>query len=284
MRYLRYLFSQPSIRQPVFIWGAPRSGTTLVYSSLTKHPHVRHPQTETGALREGTGLWWAAFGEQRGPITAEQVTRRRSAQVQRAYAALLPDDAHRLVDKMPFMTQWVAAVDRVFPDAYHIHIIRDGRAVVNSILYKLRHSQKPKDERFKQALLMYGPQPPDLENPLALHPAERHARQWVSLVQTGQAQQALLGERYYELRYETLVAHYRDQMRALFDYVGLTVTEAFLSAHYPPAAENRNYKRQIHADEAIDDGWTAYSAIQEEDRVYMQCMKPLLKVLGYDED
>jgi hypothetical protein len=274
-------FDKLAIKRPIFVWGAPRSGTTLVYQSLAQHPQLVCPRTETGDLIEGAAYWWNTFGEERGAITADQVTGQRKAQVQRAYAQLLPDDEHRLLDKTPFMTLWIEAIDVIFPDAYHIHIIRDGRAVVNSILYKLRHSKNAKDKRFMEEHVMYGPQPPEIEDPLALHPAERHARQWVSLVQTGRAQRVALGERYYEVRYEDLVSRYRDGMRDLFNYAELAVSDDFLATHYATALENRNYKRHVEAGEAITDGWTGHSAIREEDLPHLQCMTPLLEALGY---
>jgi hypothetical protein len=179
----------------------------------------------------------------------------------------------RFLGKSPFMTLWIPLVNEVFPDARHLHVIRDGRAVLNSILYLIRHSEKLQAQKFHGDRRLFGPQPAGLENPMALPQAERHVRQWCLMVEQGRKTRDLLGERYAEVTYEGLVADPRGTMRAVLDHAQLPYDDAFVGATYPAEMPDRNYKFASDS-----------SAIEPEDRPYVKAMDPLLAELGYLKD
>jgi len=250
---------------------------------MSEHPSVAYPTDAAGKPREGTGYWWDVFGELRGPALASLATPAKVRQLRAAYADLVrAQDKTRLLEKTPFMVLWIPLVNAVFPDARHIHIIRDGRAVVNSILYKLRCSTKDKDQAFMSEHVLYGPCPPELTDPLALPQAERHAQQWRLLVQHGQAARALLGERYFDLRYEALTANPRATLRAVLAHAQLPADDAFLAAHYADRLENRNSKWQSSDAAPVQDGFTAHSALTDDDWPALRAIAPDLRALGYD--
>ena len=276
-------FKCRALDRPIFIWGSPRSGTTLLYQLVAKHPDVGCPCNANKEPREGTDFWWRAFGEHRGVMDARLAHPKSVRQINYEYRILLKEQGKsRLLDKIPFMILWIQLVNKMFPDARHFHIIRDGRSVVNSVLYKLRYSRKKKDQRYRKGELLYGPQPPELINPMLQPPAQRHVRQWILLVEYGRQSAELLGNRYYELRYEDLVNDPRNTMKNVLEHAQLAHDEKFINNIYPDKLENRNYKWRSdkHTIKAV--GFTAHRAFEREDIVYLEEMNPLLCLLSYE--
>ena len=269
--------------RPIFIWGAPRSGTTLLFELIAKHPDVAYLGADEGKPREGTGFWWRAFGEHRGEMSNDLAHPDGIQQIWNAYASLLRvQGKSRLLDKIPFMTLWIQLVNEVFPKARHFHIIRDGRAVVNSILYKLRFSGKEKDQPFCKEELLYGPHPAKLMEPMLQSPAERHAKQWMLLVKQGRKNASILGRRYFELRYEDLVHDPPVAMKSIFHHAQLPYDQTFIDDHYAKTLENRNYKWESNKCDIASDGFTAHRAVEPEDIPSLREMNPLLRLLGYE--
>lgn len=266
----------------IFVWGAPRSGTTLLCELITQHPDVGYFGAEEKKPREGTGFWWRAFGEHRGIMGERHARPENIKHIKDEYSMLLKKQGKtRLLDKTPFMTLWIQLVNEVFPEARHFHIIRDGRAVVNSILYKLRFSRKEKDQRFCKEELFYGPHPPGLIDPMSQSPALRHALQWILLVEQGRKNAELLSQRYCELRYEDLVAAPRAMMKKVFSHALLPYGNKFIDDNYPLKLENRNYKWASDRHEIPSDGVTVHRALKEDDMPFLETMNPLLRMLGY---
>lgn len=277
---LNSMVKHDSLDSPVFIWGAPRSGTTLLYELIAKHPDVGYPSTDAKKPREGTGFWWRAFGEHRGVIDVSLAHPKCVYQVRNEYASMLKAQGKsRLLDKTPFMTLWIPLVNEIFPNARHFHVIRDGRAVVNSILYKLRYSERDRDRPFREGKLLFGPQPPALIDPMSQPPAQCYVRQWMLLVEHGRQNAKLLGERYFELRYEDLVDAPRTWMKSVLDHAQLEYDEQFIDKSFPTKLTSRNYKWK--SDKKEFDGYTAHRALNPSDMPYLEEMNPLLRLLGY---
>jgi hypothetical protein len=119
----------PRLREPVFVVGAPRSGTTFLGSCIGALPEVSYhfePRVTKAAARmvyEGT---WSE---------------RSAARVFRASYGLLQvaaaEGGRRFVEKNPENCFVVPFLLRTFPDARFVQIIRDGRDVAVS------HAEKP---------------------------------------------------------------------------------------------------------------------------------------------
>ena len=271
------------LETPIFIWGAPRSGTTLLCELISKHPDVAYLGADEGKPREGTSFWWRAFGEHRGEMNKNLAHPGSIKRIWNEYGSLLREQGKsRLLDKTPFMTLWIQLVNEVFPEARHFHIIRDGKAVVHSILYKLRFSSKEKDQRFCKEELFYGPRPPGLMNPMLQSAAKRHAQQWILLVEQGKKNAKLLGRRCFELRYEDLVNDPRATLKEVFNHAQLPYDRKFIDDNYPEKLENRNYKWNSDKYEMKSDGFTAHQSFKPEDITCLKEMNPLLHLLGYE--
>jgi hypothetical protein len=278
-----------ALDRPIFIWGAPCSGTGLLYDLVARHPAVGYLHDEGNRPREGTGVWWRAFGAQRGVMDASLIGRRRVNRLCAEYLGILEAQKKaRLLDKTPFMILWIPLVNEVFPTARHFHIIRDGRAVVNAVLFKLRYSKKKRHRPYQEEQLLYGPYPPGLADPLTQPQAQRHARQWVQLVAHGRGpNREMLGDRYCELRYEDLVGDPRGVMRRALDHAQLEHDERFVLDAFPPELGNRNYKWQSGAEgvaaAGASDGYTERRALSDQDIAYLAEMVPMLRSLGYED-
>ena len=158
--------SQPSqLRKPIFIVGVGRSGSTVFQAMLSEHPNLAWLSALTGRLPDrlwATRLWMRAidlplvgsrlcrviypgecfdFWEHHVPgfsapcrdLVAGDVTERTKQRLRRLLPQVLTERRNRLLVKL---TGWprIAFMREVFPDARFIHLIRDGRAVVNSML------------------------------------------------------------------------------------------------------------------------------------------------------
>jgi Sulfotransferase family len=276
----------PHVDRPIFVWGAPCSGTSLLHPLVAKHPDVGFPKNEAQHPSEGTYIWWRAFGTHLGVMDASLVRARRVEQVRADYASILKtQEKPRLVDKSPFMTLWVPLINVVFPDARHFHIVRDGRAAVNSVLHKLRYSTMQRHKPYQEGRYMFGPYPPELADPLRQPQAQRHTRQWMQLVTHGRRNKDLLGDRYFEVRYEELVDDPRRIMRQVWDHAQLDHTEQLLLETFPPKLTNRNYKWQtLHQPMEQSDGYADRRSLSDEDMPYLTEMIPMLRSLGYQWD
>ncbi len=119
----------PRLHRPVFIIGAPRSGTTFLGSCIGRLPEISYhfePRLTKAVARCVYDRSW---------------TDRRSAAVFRlSYSALLLaalDGGRRFAEKNPENSFVVPFLASVFPAAQFVHIIRDGRDAAVS------HAEQP---------------------------------------------------------------------------------------------------------------------------------------------
>jgi hypothetical protein len=130
-------------RNPVFIIGSPRSGTSALAWALHHHPAF-WTSKETEFLQPLVGSQQArqAFdvGVSRGDgwLPHHDVGRDEFfAYVGLGVNALLTSRAEgrRWVDQTPSYTLFADELARLFPGALFLHIVRDGRSVVNSMIH-----------------------------------------------------------------------------------------------------------------------------------------------------
>ena len=156
------------LKQPLFIVGCGRSGTTIVYELLCEHPDLAwfsshaerwpaFPQLEAltklrdiGAIRrspsrlvpspvEGHDLW-DRVGPQdarhrNAPLTAAELDAEHVQRVRDLVAAHVRyHRGRRFINKNTRNSRRVLYLDAIFPDALFLHVIRDPRAVVASLL------------------------------------------------------------------------------------------------------------------------------------------------------
>jgi hypothetical protein len=191
--------------RPIFIVGHPRSGTTLLRYMLSSHPRIHIPEetgfipflvkegrlsarlseTEVRRILERIGslnyLW-------RGMIDDIPTFYRSLATptLQHVLDALYREHiaeygAARWGDKTPLYLRYIPLLDKIFPTAQVIHLIRDGRDAALSALDKW-----PEQKWYMNIYYLM--------------------RQWVDNVEIGRRAGLVLGPgRYLEVRYESLV-------------------------------------------------------------------------------
>jgi hypothetical protein len=128
-RGVRPALLDPRLRDPVFVLGAPRSGTTFLGSCIGALPETSYhfePRVTKAAARQ---VYEGSWSEQ------------RAARVFRSSYRLLllaaGDGGRRFVEKNPENCFIVPFLARTFPGSRFIQIVRDGRDVAVS------HAEKP---------------------------------------------------------------------------------------------------------------------------------------------
>ena len=199
------------IRAPLFIVGAPRSGTSVLYEKLARHPDLAWISNVT---KKTAGSWLATralalFRDDHHPTEAKRVWRRLSETSSplavdvpppaRRYVRRAVANSLRLFDKSRFLSKdpgnsfRMPLLDAVFPDAQFLHIVRDGRAVAFSAL-------KNRERRDGEFWGIHVPDRPDLER---LPMLEACGLQWkLTLEAVERCGEKLPSERYMEVRYE----------------------------------------------------------------------------------
>lgn len=194
--------------RPVFIIGAPRSGTSLLYSVLRSAPVFAHWPGEAHEVWEAD--YHPALRDwESNALTAADVDEKAAAKIRRAFF-LVAGSRRRLIDKTPRNALRVSFVDAIFPDARYVHLVRDGRENVNSLInawrtpryrtYRLDHSIEGVDPEWWKFVLYPGWRE-DSSGPLEVV----CARQWASSNELALRDLKVVGERAVRVRYEDLV-------------------------------------------------------------------------------
>lgn len=167
--------SSISLKAPIFIWGAPRSGTYLLYDILSLSNGIKFFATEFerrkkgiwGSLHHGSNVSddlrthpkpvegfphvWVSAGakeivEEGDTSFSTNIDARR---VRGNYQALHKapfwhrnNEEFRILDKGPQYLLMVDIIDNIFPDARHVFCLRDPRHVANSMLRIIRFSER----------------------------------------------------------------------------------------------------------------------------------------------
>jgi hypothetical protein len=264
------------VRQPAFIIGCARSGTSILGEAVAEHPRVTY-------IFEASS--WRGLEEGRPHDRLERAD--ATPELARAYRAALASARNEgrgdvIVEKNPRHVLRIPFLDAVFPDARFIHIIRDPRDTVASLMFRNR------GERWGHLEI------PGWQELLRRYPTENHIRcahQWLAAVATARADARGLGPgRCLEVRYEDLVRDPAGVVGATLTFLGLEPdprVDAFLPRIQDATAGSYHAKRQVR--HYVDDHSRrvgrhmenlSAAQIQEIDAV----TGPLARELGYDAE
>jgi len=222
----------PEVR-PIFIVGVHRSGTTLLRYMLGSHSRIYIPP-------ESDFIPNFFLHDPTGELSDEQVARILHTIFERyrfvkewkgnppdpaQFARSLPDRtpasfldslytayarqyaAQRWGDKTPIYASYIDLIHDIFPSAQFLHIIRDGRDAVLSMLDKYEHDEFHVDIFFA-------------------------ARNWVRRIRSAQRAGSRIGPTlYYELHYENLIADPEGELRAVCDFLGEAYEPGMIEYH-----------------------------------------------------
>jgi hypothetical protein len=211
----------PNLKQPIFLIGSPRSGTTFLGDCLGKIPeisyHFEPVATKVAANFVYTNQW--NFNQAK-------------AYYYRVYRWLMRlhlDGDLRFAEKTPRNCFIIDFLSQAFPEAQFIHIIRDGRDTA------LSHSKKPwmqaasaESHKFEPGGFPIGPYArfwvePDRVNEFE-STSDIHRCIWAWKRHTESAIQSLnklSKSMVHELRYESLVANPAEDSERLLNFLGI---------------------------------------------------------------
>jgi hypothetical protein len=243
--------------RPVLMYGMPHSGTTIAMHLAAAHPDLAN-FSEANPVLQPHGYFDYANGDyvrtaaDAMPAEIERLHRRFAFEAWRA-------GRPRVLNKSPNNTVRLAFLKAVFPDAVFVHIVRDGRAVVHSLIWGHAQPGEPED-RFKPWREREDPfpgvKPPRWRDLLRDNPLEQHALQWREVLAYAFEQEERLGLPVLHVRYEALCRDPRGTLETLFAFAGLRVSPEILG-RVPASLENRNDKwrtRLSPADAALITG------------------------------
>ncbi len=202
-------------KQPFFIIGTQRSGTTLLFQILDNHrdlfvineiwhlyPFVQGEHRDLGSLER---LLVSHLGlEQPYLNPQQQVPKDVFDHVELAFEARLRElGKHRWGIKHPRLTYFMEHFRNRFPESQWIFIIRDGRGVVNSYLTR----------KWNIANVYYG------------------ARLWQEQIEIQRRFIEAHPEQSHVLNFESLLADPRSEVRAICQFLGEEFSDELLSYH-----------------------------------------------------
>ncbi|CAH8528616.1 unnamed protein product [Schistosoma intercalatum] len=142
-------------QQIVFIGGYPRSGTTLMRVLLDVHPMIRcGPETRViPKILNLRGQW--GRGKESERLTAAGLYPVAVDSAVRSFILSLIQNAGEnalvLCNKDPLSFIYLEYLAEIFPEAKFIHMVRDGRAVINSLVKRhvtIKGAPERIDEKF----------------------------------------------------------------------------------------------------------------------------------------
>ena len=222
------LLTGARVDRPIFVIGAPRSGTMLLYTVLRTSSKLAHWRPT-----EAHEVWEADYhpalrGWESNALTAGDLTDEAAARIRRSFL-LVTGTGKRLIDKTPRNVLRVPFMDAVFPDARYIYLKRDGRDNVNSLINAWRspryrtyelpepHSIPGVDPRWWKFVLFPGWRD-FLQGPLEVVCAE----QWVaSNEHVMRARSGIDASRWTEIHYEDLVERPVEEVQRLLEFCDL---------------------------------------------------------------
>lgn len=205
-------------RKTLFVYGSPRSGTTWIQLLLDQHAAVvTAPETQIfGFYLSGFRRQWreeldgAQQNRQGGGGLSQLLSEDEFHELCRLNAEYVLDriaardpSATLVVEKSPTHAAHARFIQRLFPDAYFLHVIRDPRDTVASLLAAGRSWGRH-----------WAP----------AHPADA-AGFWRRYVEKGRELRGT-GARYRELRYEDLSSDTAGNLAGVLDWLGLEAAPA----------------------------------------------------------
>jgi hypothetical protein len=209
----------------LFVVGCPRSGTTWVQRLLATHPGIRTGQ-ESDVFDQYIGPQLRTWQHELDPHASgrggvglgcyfQETEFRR---VLKSYLLQLLEPmvgslqaGELFLEKTPGHVLFVPEIRAFLPEARFIHVLRDARDTVASLLGASRSWGRA----------------------WAPRQARQAAATWVSHVQAArQAQQTLPARQYFEVRYEALHTDGPRVLRNLVDWLELSWTDAEITAAF----------------------------------------------------
>lgn len=260
----------PSLPQPIFIVGFPRSGTTMVEQTLSAHPQISagdelsfmqgltriiprwlaSPNSFPGAL---TDLW---MGDNRlAPNQFRDYYLRRSGEL-----GIFEEGARLFTDKMPFNEMHLGLIHILFPSSPIIHVRRHPLDIlVSNFSNFLTHG-------FNQSF-----------------DTKTIAQHYVLVDELVEHYRRELDLNYLEVRYEQIVANQEKHVRRMLDFIGVQFDPRCLAFD-----QNQRYARTASyaqvTEKLYDKSMYRFRHYREYLDHAVAILRPTLSRLGYSTE
>jgi hypothetical protein len=260
------------IEKPIFIIGVGRSGSTILHKIFIEHPQVawlstlcdKYPDkpsinrllmkaidypvvgrylkkiVEPGECYDFWEHHCKGFRRPCRDLFAEDVTNKTKRKIRKVMSEMMTNKKRRLIVKI---TGWprIGFLHEIFPDAKFIHILRDGRAVVNSMINvhwwwgwrgpqnwrwgELTPSQKEQWERYNRSFIVLA------------------AIEWKFLMDSIEKARGNISKRdFLEVKYEDFCSETLDIFRDVTKFCNLNWSREFENSIKKYPLRNTNYK------------------------------------------
>ncbi len=262
---------------PIFVGGAPRSGTTLVRAILDSHPNIAcGPELR---ISNTIAKLWRQTRELTGS-TLYSYYRLSDEDLRQGFADLLwshlkpyqiNSGKPRIAEKTPSNVLQFAELHTLFPESPLIHVIRDGRDVVSSLL-TMDWIDNRTGEMFD-----------------FVQDVNAASSLWVESIKSGCSMKDVKSAQglYFEIRYEDIVHAPRKTLEGLFEFLKEPWDEQVLDFY-----KNKRNGLGVNETSAEQIGMPLYATsvgrwldeLDERNLAYaLGLMKPVLDELGYRE-
>jgi hypothetical protein len=269
------------VTAPLFVLGVRRSGTTLLRVMLDRNPELAIPDesyfipqiadrhrgrvdserflddlSRLPTLRD----WDVPLDRVRARLRAGSDPGEAISAVYEVYAER--HGKQRWGDKTPMYMAHLRLLERLFRSARYVHLVRDGR----------------------DAALSFLSMPPGIMTESFGHPrdAEGFACQWRTEVLAARALGSRVGERYLEVRYETLVSAPEAELRRICSFAELPYDGAMLGyAGEVDVSRKPHQQRLLQAPTAGVRDWRTDMSPAEL-AAFEAIAGPTLVALGYE--
>lgn len=259
----------------IFAGGVPRSGLTLLRAIANAHPDILCGP-ESG-ITPTLPMQWRLIANQLGDLhnrdfglTPEIVRHNFAQAIERLYSHSLTERRNtHILEKNPLNVLAFDPLSQIFPEAKFIHVVRDARDVVTSLLER--------DWRDPQSGVLF----PHVRD------ARAAAAYWAGMAQVGMQAERIIDDknRFHVLYYEDLAAQPKRTLSELFEFLGLSFREEVLLFYkyemplYGIENESEELLRQPIAPDRVGRWRNQLSPEQQED--VMAVAGPLIKAFGY---
>ena len=245
-----------SSRQPVFVVGFPRSGTTLMDTVLRGHPGIEVAEESDAVPTMVNGLCGPSdkYLADLGGLSSDAIERAKSVYFEAlARHVEASDKTLRLVDRFALNSVYAGEIHRVFPDARFILMLRHPADCVLSC-YLRTFVESSANDSFHS-----------LEE--AAHLYDRVMGLWTQLAE-------VLDLKVIEVRYEDLVAGLERTCRPVLEFMGVPWHPGVLD--HQATARSRPYIRTASYNQVTQ---PLYAGATGRWRKYRAYLEPILPVL-----
>lgn len=254
----------PAENPPIFLFGFPRSGTTLLEQILDAHPRLQSIEEKppVAAMENAFIAMTRGRTAPLASLTESEILELRAVYFREVERHIKLSPGSKLVDKMPLHTPHAHLIWRIFPDAKFILAIRHPCDVCLSCFMQ--------NFGVNQAMASF-------------FTLENTCRVYAEVMRLWQSYERSLPLAYHRVRYEDLVANVQYEGKALTEFLELEWDDAMLK--HTEHAKKRGTINTMSYHQVTQPiyqhakyRWTKYAVHFEP---FMPLLQPFVEYFGY---